>query len=273
MSDIGAGCSPLSTVHLIRPRIGGHHSQHRQRPAPLREEAAAPFPERETPMTNRINNRSIYIYTREDKAIARRHRNGHNQTYKAATPGDMEGRYMSHLLNEGWTQKEIAAEIGRSQMYISRRVKRIENEIEGEIWKDHPTYDGLSVSDHGRVRRNGRILNQHADPRGYKNVTLHMGRTEEGKQICKCLTVHRLVAEAHIQADIKGLDIHHVNGLSNHASNLQPMTPEAHRALHQGEREAQCIGCDPDNGKEGTLCTACNLNQAVLDFEFGKDAA
>lgn len=61
-----------------------------------------------------------------------------------------------------------------------------------EIWKEIPMYPGYEVSTYGQVRsfkqgRNGYILSQQTDKKGYKHVMLN---TPEGKKNCQ---VHRLV--------------------------------------------------------------------------------
>lgn len=107
----------------------------------------------------------------------------------------------------------------------------IREELDNEIWKDIPDYEGLyKVSDLGRVKRMGRkktrgnkyildrILNQTKDKNGYTQVNL----SKQGKsKMCK---THRLVMKSFIC--ISDLHVDHINGVrdDNRLKNLRYCT-------------------------------------------------
>lgn len=66
-----------------------------------------------------------------------------------------------------------------------------------EIWKDISDYEGIyQISNLGRVKsfhkNNPQILKAHISPAGYYKIQLKMNN------VCKCVYIHRLVAEAFV---------------------------------------------------------------------------
>lgn len=92
-----------------------------------------------------------------------------------------------------------------------------------EIWKEIPMYPGYEVSTYGQVRsfkqgRNGYILSQRTDKKGYKHVMLN---TPEGKKNCQ---VHRLVMLTFNPCENSSkLEVNHKdeNKQNNHLDNLE----------------------------------------------------
>lgn len=105
-----------------------------------------------------------------------------------------------------------------------------------ERWKVIEGTSGLlEVSDEGRVRsnmRDGRILKQQRDNKGYYRVSV----TVERKKMH--FKVHRLVAEAFVQNPMSLPQVNHIDGdkLNNRAENLEWVTniQNAHHAMGKG---------------------------------------
>ena len=119
-------------------------------------------------------------------------------------------------------------------------------------WREVLGYDGMyEVSENGDVRGKrrrvnnkglgmfveGRILSQHVDRWGYKNVFLYKGG------VAQCVKTHRAVAEAFLGA-ADGLQVNHIDGnkQNNSVKNLELCTgsENMHHAyatgLHSGGR-------------------------------------
>ena len=122
-----------------------------------------------------------------------------------------------------------------------------------EQWLPIPGYPGYEVSDHGHVRRNGRVKKPRSD-NGYFRVDLSRN------DIQKSYYIHRLVAIAFLPP-IEGKDtVDHIdrNPLNNHVSNLRwasrhdqnmnreyPLGVSGHRHIHkQRNRWDVCIRWD-----------------------------
>lgn len=99
--------------------------------------------------------------------------------------------------------------------------------IEIEIWKDVPGYEGLyQCSNFGRVKsfiyKKERILKSAKNNKGYLNVILTKNKTH--KQF-KC---HRLVLMSFIGVDIYKKEVNHINNIKhdNRLENLEWVTPK-----------------------------------------------
>lgn len=101
--------------------------------------------------------------------------------------------------------------------------------IENEIWKDIPEYEGLyQVSNMGRVKSlhfgKEKIMKQSKDKQGY----CHIGLSKDCKS--KRFCVHRLVGLVFIPNDnlTEKIEINHIdeNKENNHVSNLEWVTPK-----------------------------------------------
>lgn len=113
-------------------------------------------------------------------------------------------------------------------------------ELENEIWKEIPGFEGLySVSNLGRVRRDksrtstkaGRILNPIRTDHGYTHSKLY------SPTIKRIYFTHRLVMLAFIGPCQDGMQINHKDGKKNNnrLGNLEYVTPKenaAHAKLH-----------------------------------------
>jgi len=90
-----------------------------------------------------------------------------------------------------------------------------------EIWKHVKDWDGYEVSDHGRVRRNGRPLAFSRNPSGYDYITLHArGRKS------KTFKVGILVARTFLGERPKGYVVDHIdrNRANDRLTNLRYIT-------------------------------------------------
>lgn len=87
----------------------------------------------------------------------------------------------------------------------------------GERWRAIGGTIGYEISDYGRLRRDGRLLNGCIYSTGYRMAALHL---TDGGRIRKAY--HTLVCEAFIGAKPSGLQVRHLNGdpLDNRLSNL-----------------------------------------------------
>lgn len=105
---------------------------------------------------------------------------------------------------------------------------------EVEIWKDIPGYEGLyQVSNLGRVKSLGRILNNGRGQYSIKEAILKQNPNEKG-YLMVCLTdrgkkthkVHRLVAQSFIKHPGGKCEVNHIDGskLNNKACNLEWVT-------------------------------------------------
>lgn len=112
----------------------------------------------------------------------------------------------------------------------------VKNEKEVEIWKVHPEFNFIEVSNLGRVRTmdrvvpngkgarviKGKILTQAPNNKGYLRVHINVN----GKQVIR--RVHRLVAQTFIYNPDNLPQINHKdnNPANNNVSNLEWCTPE-----------------------------------------------
>jgi predicted XRE-type DNA-binding protein len=108
-------------------------------------------------------------------------------------------------------------------------------DLEGEIWKPIPDYEGVyEASNLGRVRRieTGLILSPGHDRNGYQTLALCMNGNKQQ------YSVHYLVASAFLGKRPKGMVINHINNdpSNNRAVNLEYTTKKGniHHALLQG---------------------------------------
>jgi hypothetical protein len=106
-----------------------------------------------------------------------------------------------------------------------------------EEWRDVVGYEGLyKVSDHGRVRRDGRILKPILGNHGY-----HYNTVSKDGVVTK-IDIHRLVAFVFIPNPESKPCVDHIDGnpLNNHASNLRWVTQSENqwnrksKAKHKG---------------------------------------
>ena len=91
-----------------------------------------------------------------------------------------------------------------------------------EIWKDISDYEGIyQISNLGRVKsfhkNNPQILKAHISPAGYYKIQLKMNN------VCKCVYIHRLVAEAFVPNPDNLPEVNHKNEnkLCNESWNLE----------------------------------------------------
>lgn len=90
-----------------------------------------------------------------------------------------------------------------------------------ELWKDIKGYEGLyQVSNLGRVKRDGKLLNLNTNTYGYKHITLSKCNVQ------KTVLVHKLVAMAFIDNPLGMPQINHKDGNKNNnsVSNLEWVT-------------------------------------------------
>lgn len=95
--------------------------------------------------------------------------------------------------------------------------KEIED-LEGEIWKDLPEYEGLyQASNKGRIKRNNHLIKPVIQKTGYLNVSL----CKNG--ISKTCRVHKLIAKIFIPNPNNYQSINHKNGnkQDNRVENLE----------------------------------------------------
>ena len=97
--------------------------------------------------------------------------------------------------------------------------------LEKEIWKDIPNYEGYQVSNLGRVKSFYGLKEKILKPkitRGYYQVHLHKN------SIGKWYSIHRLVLEAFNGTIPEGLQVNHINEIKtdNRLENLNLMTPK-----------------------------------------------
>ena len=95
--------------------------------------------------------------------------------------------------------------------------KEIED-LEGEIWKDLPEYEGLyQASNKGRIKRNNHLIKLIIQKTGYLNVSL----CKNG--ISKTCRVHKLIAKIFIPNPNNYQSINHKNGnkQDNRVENLE----------------------------------------------------
>lgn len=95
----------------------------------------------------------------------------------------------------------------------------VEN-LQGEIWKDIPGYEGLyQASNIGRIKNYNRdsLLTPNENAKGYYHVTLHI----DGKP--KTFKWHRIIAIAFLQRHHSKPQINHKNGIKtdNRVENLE----------------------------------------------------
>ena len=154
-----------------------------------------------------------------------------------------------------------------------------------EQWKPVPGYEGLySVSDHGRVRSERRVVNRRDGrtytfrerilrsglSRGYACVVLCRDGTE------RTFKVHRLVMLAFKGPRPEGNEIRHLNGVKtdNRLENLQYGTQSENTAdqvihgVHNQARKTQCPQGHPlvphpsPSGRGTRWCPVCNRDRA-----------
>lgn len=119
-------------------------------------------------------------------------------------------------------------------------MKYTDNELQQERWKDIDGYGGLyQVSDLGRVRSKHsgewKMLKGGKHSNGYLTVGLCKDRKR------KCVTVHRLVADAFISNDDETKnEINHINEVKtdNRASNLE-WCDRSYNNAYNGLRQRQ----------------------------------
>lgn len=129
-----------------------------------------------------------------------------------------------------------------------------------EKWNPCRDITNYDISDEGRVRnsKTGRIMKTSVDKHGYEIVCLH----EDGKQYTK--KVHRLVAEAFTDEDIRELDVAHRDGnrLNNRLDNLVHRTRQETvlNGYSKGRRQThkmQPVFC-LESGKEYGSVSECS---------------
>jgi hypothetical protein len=90
-----------------------------------------------------------------------------------------------------------------------------------EVWKE-TKYKGYFISNLGRLKgRRGKVIKYQIGETGYYNVAIY---PDGSKGKCKCLKIHRLVAEAFIPNDDSSKPIiNHIDGnkLNNRVDNLE----------------------------------------------------
>lgn len=97
-----------------------------------------------------------------------------------------------------------------------------------EVWKDIIGYEGLyQISNLGQVKRDGRILKQNLDGRGYLGLAL----SKNGK--AKTNRIHKLVAWHFVGGFNEGLQVNHIDGnkQNNKSTNLEWVTHKEN-AIH-----------------------------------------
>jgi len=106
--------------------------------------------------------------------------------------------------------------------------------LDGEIWKKIDEYDGdYQVSIYGRIKsfkqyKDGKILKQNTDNKGYLYVRLYKNKKYKSKRI------HLLLYESFCEKLNGNECIHHSdkNSMNNSYDNLQKMTRSEHIILH-----------------------------------------
>lgn len=160
-------------------------------------------------------------------------------------------------INASWqeTTYNLAYRIAKTSEYVRGTISTISSR-EVEIWLPVKDYEGLyEVSDRGRVRRNGKILKDQDDRRGYRLVDLSKNGEVTKKK------VHRLVAEAFLSNPDNLPCINHKdeNRANNDVDNLEWCTQEYNvnygtapeKRAEKAKRESKpVIATLPDGTKE-----------------------
>ena len=101
-----------------------------------------------------------------------------------------------------------------------------------EIWKTIPDFPNYSVSDRGRIRRDGRILKPRPGHRNKAGIPFrwHVGLYRDGKSHTR--HVHRLVLETFVGKPPEGMECCHNDGdpANNRLENLRWDTSRANGA-------------------------------------------
>lgn len=128
-------------------------------------------------------------------------------------------------VEEGLTTYDIADIVGCRHGTVWHRLKKYGIETHSQSIStatDHPSFD------------------YH---RGYHRATSHLYR--DGEQVeTRSLRVHRLVAVAEWGFDaLEGKHVHHRNGIpwDNRPENLQLVTPEEHRKIHESDEYPETV--------------------------------
>jgi len=116
---------------------------------------------------------------------------------------------------------------------VYRNVSTTITPLKDESWKEHPFRENLEVSNYGRVKYKGKILNQFESDNKYDGyLKVKFGNKKE--------FVYKLAAETYCRVDelekirYNGFEIHHINnnGFQNIQENLIWLNENQHKIVH-----------------------------------------
>ena len=118
-----------------------------------------------------------------------------------------------------------------------------------EVWKVIPNTKGYYVSNHGNIKRKGKILKQTLTPTGY--CTVHVTRSDGTRYTPR---VHRLVCKLFKYNPMNKPYVNHLDGIktNNHIHNLEWCTPKENTD-HAVANNLHCYGSKMGGSKLNEL--------------------
>lgn len=149
--------------------------------------------------------------------------------------------------------------------------------IKVEKWAPIPEFEGyFEASNMGRIKNawTGKVLKQGTNKKGYKTVCMYVLGEKYTRE------VHRLVADAFIEGDHKGMDVHHKDAdkTNNRLSNLEYCTRKENirHAIEDGVMKPNGFGnksikvkCN-ENGKIYNSINECSRDIGVHTTDIGR---